>query len=109
MLTSRGYRLHGHSAGGQPQKDGGGYEGLIGNTPMVRLRTLSDATGCDILVKVSLSWPRYRLRYPGQGQSVLAMVWRLRYRINDVQNNEGTGITTCFEAPLWYAAVPCGL
>mmetsp|Transcript_37051 Transcript_37051/g.48789 ORF Transcript_37051/g.48789 Transcript_37051/m.48789 type:complete len:419 (+) Transcript_37051:86-1342(+) len=29
-----------------------GYAGMIGNTPMVRLKSLSDATGCDILAKV---------------------------------------------------------
>lgn len=39
----------------QPLRDVDGYEGLIGNTPMVRLRSLSAATGCDILVKVSAS------------------------------------------------------
>lgn len=31
-----------------------GYEGLIGNTPMVKLQSLSAATGCDIFVKVCL-------------------------------------------------------
>ena len=28
-----------------------GFPGLIGNTPMIQLRTLSEATGCTILVK----------------------------------------------------------
>ncbi|CAM9430599.1 unnamed protein product, partial [Discosporangium mesarthrocarpum] len=28
-----------------------GYEGLIGNTPIIRLRSLSEATGCEILAK----------------------------------------------------------
>ncbi|CAM9876446.1 unnamed protein product, partial [Hapterophycus canaliculatus] len=37
----------------QPIRDTGGYEGLIGNTPMVKLLSLSAATGCEILVKVS--------------------------------------------------------
>lgn len=32
-----------------------GYEGLIGNTPMVQLRSLSAATGCEVLVKVGPS------------------------------------------------------
>lgn len=41
-------------AKGQAVRDFGGYEGLIGNTPMVRLESLSKATGCEILVKVSL-------------------------------------------------------
>lgn len=36
----------------QPVRDIGGYEGLIGNTPMVKLQSLSAATGCEILVKV---------------------------------------------------------
>ena len=33
-----------------------GYQGLIGKTPMVKLRSLSAATGCDILVKVGLTF-----------------------------------------------------
>lgn len=36
----------------QPLRDARGYEGLIGNTPMVQLQSLSAATGCEILVKV---------------------------------------------------------
>ncbi|CAM9146029.1 unnamed protein product [Ascophyllum nodosum] len=36
----------------QPLRDTMGYQGLIGKTPMVKLRSLSAATGCDILVKV---------------------------------------------------------
>ncbi|KAG5187667.1 putative cysteine synthase [Tribonema minus] len=34
-----------------------GYTGLIGNTPMVRLHSLSDATGCDIFAKVEFLNP----------------------------------------------------
>lgn len=30
---------------------GTGVEGLIGNTPLIKLRSLSEATGCEILVK----------------------------------------------------------
>lgn len=37
----------------------GGYEGLIGNTPMVHLESLSAATGCQILVKVCSGSQRY--------------------------------------------------
>jgi hypothetical protein len=29
-----------------------GYVGLVGNTPMIRIKSLSDATGCEILAKV---------------------------------------------------------
>lgn len=38
----------------QAVREVGGYEGLIGNTPMVQLQSLSAATGCEVLVKVSL-------------------------------------------------------
>ncbi|CAM9606759.1 unnamed protein product [Scytosiphon promiscuus] len=43
----------------QPVRDIGGYEGLIGNTPMVKLHSLSAATstGCEILVKVEFLNP----------------------------------------------------
>jgi cysteine synthase A len=31
-----------------------GIEGLIGNTPLMRIKSLSDATGCEILVNIFL-------------------------------------------------------
>ncbi|KAK9468582.1 CS 2 [Lipomyces arxii] len=34
-----------------------GVEGLIGNTPLVRIKSLSDATGCDILAKAEMTNP----------------------------------------------------
>ncbi len=34
-----------------------GYEQLIGNTPMIRLETLSEITGCEILAKVEFLNP----------------------------------------------------
>ncbi|KAK9450049.1 tryptophan synthase beta subunit-like PLP-dependent enzyme [Limtongia smithiae] len=34
-----------------------GVEGLIGNTPLMRIKSLSDATGCDILAKVEMLNP----------------------------------------------------
>lgn len=43
----------------QPMREVGGYEGLIGNTPMVKLQSLSAATSCDILVKVGLLYSRF--------------------------------------------------
>jgi hypothetical protein len=39
-----------------------GYVGLIGGTPMVRLKSLSDATGCEILAKVK-RWIYKRIDY----------------------------------------------
>lgn len=38
----------------QPLRETDGYEGLIGNTPMVQLQSLSAATDCEILAKVCL-------------------------------------------------------
>lgn len=37
-----------------------GIEGCIGNTPLVRIRSLSEATGCEILAKAEV---RYRHRF----------------------------------------------
>jgi hypothetical protein len=37
-------------SGGREMK---GYESLIGNTPLIKLNTLSKLLGCDVLVKVS--------------------------------------------------------
>lgn len=34
-----------------------GVDGLIGNTPLMRIRSLSEATGCTILVSSSLKNP----------------------------------------------------
>jgi cysteine synthase A len=31
-----------------------GIEGCIGNTPLIRIRSLSDATGCEILAKAEV-------------------------------------------------------
>lgn len=31
-----------------------GIEGCIGNTPLIRIKSLSDATGCDILAKAEV-------------------------------------------------------
>jgi cysteine synthase A len=33
-----------------------GIEGCIGNTPLFKIRSLSDATGCDILAKAEVRW-----------------------------------------------------
>jgi cysteine synthase A len=33
-----------------------GVDGLIGNTPLMRIRSLSEATGCTILVSISNEW-----------------------------------------------------
>lgn len=38
----------------QRGKFANGLEGSIGNTPMFRLKVLSEATGCDILVKAEV-------------------------------------------------------
>src|SRR5277367_3423458 len=34
-----------------------GYCGVVGNTPLIRLKTLSDATGCEILGKAEFLNP----------------------------------------------------
>lgn len=34
-----------------------GVAGLIGNTPMMRIKSLSDATGCEILAKAEVKRP----------------------------------------------------
>jgi cysteine synthase A len=34
-----------------------GVEGLIGNTPLMKIKSLSDATGCEILAKVEMMNP----------------------------------------------------
>lgn len=52
------YSLDGRRQEYQPLRGLTGYEGLIGNTPMVKLHSLSAATGCDILVKVCLPCTR---------------------------------------------------
>lgn len=31
-----------------------GIEGCIGNTPLIRIKSLSEATGCDILAKAEV-------------------------------------------------------
>jgi cysteine synthase A len=33
-----------------------GIEGCIGDTPLIRIKSLSDYTGCDILVKAEVWW-----------------------------------------------------
>lgn len=33
-----------------------GLEECIGNTPLIRIRSLSEATGCDILGKAEVPW-----------------------------------------------------
>jgi cysteine synthase A len=33
-----------------------GIEGCIGNTPLIRIKSLSDATGCEILAKAEVGW-----------------------------------------------------
>lgn len=43
-----------------------GIEGCIGNTPLLRIKSLSEATGCDILAKAEVGFlvpfaPRYIL------------------------------------------------
>lgn len=38
-----------------------GIQGCIGNTPLFRIKSLSDATGCEILAKAEVcSLPRYK-------------------------------------------------
>jgi cysteine synthase A len=34
-----------------------GIEGCIGNTPLFKIKSLSDATGCEILAKAEVSYP----------------------------------------------------
>ena len=34
-----------------------GIEGCIGNTPLIRIKSLSEATGCDILAKAEVGGP----------------------------------------------------
>lgn len=36
-----------------------GFPGLIGNTPLLELKSLSKATGCRILVRVAISSSSY--------------------------------------------------
>lgn len=58
--TKRKSSIFPSSSGNDPRKLGSvalredisvGVEGLIGNTPLIKLRSLSDATGCEILAK----------------------------------------------------------
>lgn len=50
-----------HDAKFGETKDGGsiaqGIEGTIGNTPLVRIKSLSEATGCEILAKAEVYFP----------------------------------------------------
>eukprot|EP00953_Heterococcus_sp_UTEX-ZZ885_P034326 17790-Heterococcus_DN1.PRE.2 len=46
------YLLYSLRARRKPSCIQDGYVGLVGNTPMIRIKCLSDATGCDILAKV---------------------------------------------------------
>ena len=42
-----------------PPKLSTGIESCIGNTPLIKIKSLSDATGCEILAKVEVSsYPR---------------------------------------------------
>lgn len=36
-----------------------GVEGCIGNTPLLRIKSLSEATGCEILAKAEVCVPKY--------------------------------------------------
>jgi hypothetical protein len=46
------YLLYSLRARRKPNCIRDGYVGLVGNTPMIRIKSLSDATGCEILAKV---------------------------------------------------------
>jgi hypothetical protein len=39
----------------QKEEEMSGYESLIGNTPLIRLNSLSTLTGCEIYVKVEFT------------------------------------------------------
>lgn len=42
-----------------------GVEGCIGNTPLIRIKSLSEATGCEILAKAEVRFFKaFRLRFP---------------------------------------------
>ena|ERR1051325_221005 len=43
-----------------------GIEGLIGNTPLMRIKSLSDATGCEILVNILIMNYNNLIMYPSQ-------------------------------------------
>ncbi len=38
-----------------------GIEGCIGNTPLFKIKSLSDATGCDILAKAEVTTQQFKL------------------------------------------------
>lgn len=45
------------SARNGPPANVDGIEGTIGNTPLLRIKSLSDATGCEILAKAEVRHP----------------------------------------------------
>ena len=48
-----------HPAGRGPRNEiADGIEGCIGNTPLFRIKSLSEATGCDILAKAEVGRAR---------------------------------------------------
>ncbi|EGD96117.1 cysteine synthase [Trichophyton tonsurans CBS 112818] len=51
LSIASGIEYHGLPKTPQPPPIVDGIEGCIGNTPMVRIRSLSEATGCEILAK----------------------------------------------------------
>ncbi|EGD85775.1 hypothetical protein H112_06697 [Trichophyton rubrum D6] len=51
LSIANGIEYHGLPKKPQPPPIVDGIEGCIGNTPMVRIRSLSEATGCEILAK----------------------------------------------------------
>ncbi|EPE10225.1 cysteine synthase 2 [Ophiostoma piceae UAMH 11346] len=55
MLAASSELPHAHVVTAPPVADG--IAGCIGNTPLIRIKSLSDATGCDILAKAELLNP----------------------------------------------------
>jgi len=55
VVTSKNYVEDGNTAGGQLKEDiKDGFAGCIGNTPMIRIKSLSEELGCDILAKAEV-------------------------------------------------------
>ncbi len=41
-----------------------GIEACIGNTPLIKIKSLSEATGCEVLAKAEVKYPDKRDRQP---------------------------------------------
>lgn len=63
LSTANGIEYHGLPKKPQPPPIVDGIEGCIGNTPMVRIRSLSEATGCEILAKAEVRLMFRLLKY----------------------------------------------